>query len=72
MKPNGYFIVTSDVLLEDNDYKGEFISPEQINEIAEASGLELTSDFNYSRENSLMRLENAGNMGVANFMFVKK
>jgi len=72
MKPNGYFIVTSDILLDGDEYKGEFISPEQILQLAEESGLICTTEFDNTREGAMNRLEPAGNMGVANFMFVKK
>ena len=71
MKPNGHFIVTSDILMGD-DYTGEFIAPEQILQMAEEFGLTCTTEFDNSREGAMSRLEDAGNMGVANFLFVKK
>tara|TARA_B100000131_G_scaffold184656_1_gene177911 strand:+ start:1249 stop:1953 length:705 start_codon:yes stop_codon:yes gene_type:complete len=72
MKPDGYFIVTSDVVLEKGIYQGEIISPEQIIEMAEDAGLALTSEFDYNREGALKRFETQKDLAVINCVFVKK
>ena len=72
MKPTGYFIVTSDVRLEGTDHTGEFISPEQIIQMADACGLALTSEFDYNRDEAIHRAEAGCDLAVANFLFVKK
>ena len=72
MKPYGYFIVTSDVETVLDDCNGEIIAPEQILKMADDAGLKLTSEFNRSRDNIVCRKENRHDIGVANFMFIKK
>lgn len=71
LKSGGYFIVSSDIRLE-NSQIGEFIMPETIVECALANGLKLTTDFDFSREDAIIRNEGHGEMGVANFCFIKK
>ena len=71
MKPTGHFIVTSDVMYQGTEHNGEFISPEQIIEMAESSGLKLTSEFDYDRTNAIRRSEDQGELAVANFDFIK-
>ena len=68
LKPGGYFICTSDIKCDDQTVIGEFITPEDIIRMAKESGLVLTSEFNYSRED---RFSHACNLGIANFVFTK-
>jgi len=73
LKPGGYFISSSDIKLNEESTNGEFIIPEDVVKIAESSGLKLHSEFEYSRINSIVRNEGfpPGDLGVANFLFVK-
>ena len=48
---------------------GEFIRPEDIVRMAEESGLTLTSEYNYSRDD---RFSHSCNLGVASFVFTKE
>ena len=67
MKPGGYFICLSDIQCGDPCI-GEFIIPEDIVRMAEESGLILTSEYNYSRDD---RFSHSCNLGVASFVFTK-
>ena len=67
MKPGGYFICFSDIQCGDPCI-GEFIIPEDIVRMAEESGLILTSEYNYSRDD---RFSHSCNLGVASFVFTK-
>ena len=69
MKPGGYFICFSDIQCDDKTVIGEFIIPEDIVRMAEESGLILTSDYNYSRDD---RFSHSCNLGVASFVFTKE
>ena len=69
MKPGGYFICFSDIKCDDQTVIGEFIRPEDIVRMAEESGLILTSEYNYSRDD---RFSHSCNLGVASFVFTKK
>ena len=69
MKPGGYFICFSDIKCDDQTVIGEFIRPEDIVRMAEESGLILTSENNYSRDD---RFSHSCNLGVASFVFTKK
>ena len=68
LKPGGYFICTSDIECGEKTVIGEFITPEDIIRIAKESGLVLTSEFNYSRDD---RFSHSKNLGIANFIFTK-
>ncbi len=70
LKPGGYFIASSDIRLIDQ-HIGEFIMPETIVKTAQESGLTLTSDFDFDRNDAIIRNEGHGDMGVANFRFIK-
>ena len=67
MKPGGYFICFSDIQCGDPCI-GEFIIPEDIVRMAEESGLTLTSEYNYSRDD---RFIHSIGLGVASFVFTK-
>ena len=69
MKPGGYFICFSDIQLGTETVTGEFIIPEDIVRMAEESGLILTSEYNYSREDSF---KHSIGLGVASFVFTKE
>ena len=69
MKPGGYFICFSDIQVGTETCVGEFIIPEDIVRMAEESGLILTSEYNYSR-NDLFIHSHQG-LGVASFVFTK-
>ena len=68
LKPGGYFICFSDIQLGTETVTGEFIIPEDIVRMAEESGLILTSEYNYSRDD---RFSHSCNLGVASFVFTK-
>ena len=68
MKPGGYFICFSDIQLGAETVTGEFIIPEDIVRMAEESGLILTSEYNYSRDD---RFSHSCKLGVASFVFIK-
>ena len=68
MKPGGYFICFSDIQCGDPCI-GEFIIPEDIVRMAEESGLTLTSEYNYSRDD---RFIHSIGLGVASFVFTKE
>ena len=68
MKPGGYFICFSDIQLGTETVTGEFIIPEDIVRMAEESGLILTSEYNYSRDD---RFIHSIGLGVASFVFTK-
>ena len=68
MKPGGYFICFSDIVVGTETVTGEFIIPEDIVRMAEESGLILTSEYNYSRDD---RFSHSCNLGVASFVFTK-
>ena len=69
MKSGGYFICFSDIKCDDQTVIGEFIRPEDIVRMAEESGLILTSEYNYSRDD---RFSHSCNLGVASFLFTKE
>ena len=69
MKPGGYFICFSDIRCFTLPCIGEFIRPEDIVRMAEESGLILTSEYNYSREDSF---KHSIGLGVASFVFTKE
>ena len=69
MKPGGYFICFSDIVVGTETVTGEFIIPEDIVRMAEESGLILTSEYNYSRDD---KFTHALGLGVASFVFTKK
>ena len=69
MKPGGYFICFSDIQLGTETVTGEFIIPEDIVRMAEESGLTLTSEYNYSRDDCFVH---SIGLGVASFVFTKK
>ena len=69
MKPGGYFICFSDIQCGDPCI-GEFIIPEDIVRMAEESGLILTSEYNYSRDDRFSHSP-PRNLGVASFVFTK-
>ena len=69
MKPGGYFICFSVIVVGTETVTGEFIIPEDIVRMAEESGLILTSEYNYSR-NDLFIHSHQG-LGVASFVFTK-
>ena len=69
MKPGGYFICFSDIQCGDETVIGEFIRPEDIVRMAEESGLILTSEYNYTRND--LFIHSIG-LGVASFVFTKK
>ena len=68
MKPGGYFICFSDIVVGTETVTGEFIIPEDIVRMAEESGLILTSEYNYSRNDLFIH---ARGLGVASFVFTK-
>ena len=68
MKPGGYFICFSDIQLGTETVTGEFIIPEDIVRMAEESGLILTSEYNYTRND--LFIHSIG-LGVASFVFTK-
>jgi len=68
LKPGGYFICFSDIQCGDETVMGEFIRPEDIVRMAEESGLTLTSEYNYSRDD---RFIHSIGLGVASFVFTK-
>ena len=68
MKPGGYFICLSDIVVGTETVTGEFIIPEDIVRMAEESGLILTSEYNYSRND--LFIHSIG-LGVASFVFTK-
>ena len=68
MKPGGFFICFSDIQLGSETVTGEFIIPEDIVRMAEESGLTLTSEYNYSRDD---RFIHSIGLGVASFVFTK-
>ena len=67
MKSGGYFICFSYIECGDPCI-GEFIIPEDIVRMAEESGLTLTSEYNYSRDD---RFIHSIGLGVASFVFTK-
>ena len=69
MKPGGYFICFSDIVVGTETVIGEFIIPEDIVRMAEESGLILTSEYNYSRDD---KFTHALGLGVSSFVFTKK
>jgi len=69
MKPGGYFICFSDIQLGNETVTGEFIIPEDIVRMAEESGLTLTSEYNYSRDDCFVH---SIGLGVASFVFTKE
>jgi len=69
MKSGGYFICFSDIQCGD-PCMGEFIIPEDIVRMAEESGLILTSEYNYSRDDRFSHSPPC-NLGVASFVFTK-
>ena len=69
MKPGGYFICFSDIKCDDQTVIGEFIRPEDSVRMAEESGLILTSEYNYSRDD---RFSHSCNLGVSSFVFTKE
>jgi len=69
MKPGGYFICFSDIQVGTETCVGEFIIPEDIVRMAEESGLILTSEYNYNR-NEIFQHSHQG-LGVASFVFTK-
>ena len=68
MKPGGYFICFSDIVVGTETVTGEFIIPEDIVRMAEESGLILTSEYNYSRDD---RFIHSIGLGVASCVFTK-
>ena len=68
MKPGGYFICFSDIVVGTETVTGEFIIPEDIVRMAEESGLILTSEYNYTRNDLFIH---ARGLGVASFVFTK-
>ena len=72
MKPGGYFICFSDINCDDQTVIGEFIRPEDIVRMGEESGLTLTSEYNYSRDDRFSHVYNVYDLGVASFVFTKK
>ena len=68
MKPGGYFICFSDIVVGTETVTGEFIIPEDIVRMAEESGLILTSEYNYSRNDLFIH---SMGLGVASFVFTK-
>ena len=68
MKPGGYFICFSDIVVGTETVTGEFIIPEDIVRMAEESGLILTSEYNYSRSD--LFIHSIG-LGVASFVFTR-
>ena len=68
MKPGGYFICFSDIVVGTETVTGEFIIPEDIVRMAEESGLILTSEYNYSRDDCFIH---SIGLGVASFVFTK-
>ena len=68
LKPGGYFICFSDIVVGTETVTGEFIIPEDIVRMAEESGLTLTSEYNYSRDD---RFIHSIGLGVASFVFTK-
>ena len=68
MKPGGYFICFSDIVVGTETVAGEFIIPEDIVRMAEESGLILTSEYNYTRNDLFIH---ARGLGVASFVFTK-
>ena len=68
MKPGGYFICFSDIVVGTETVTGEFIIPEDIVRMAEESGLILTSEYNYSRND--LFIHSIG-LGVASFVFTR-
>jgi len=68
MKSGGYFVCFSDIQCGGETVIGEFIIPEDIVRMAEESGLILTSEYNYSRDD---RFSHSCNLGVASFVFTK-
>ena len=68
MKPGGYFICFSDIQVGSETVIGEFIIPEDIVRMAEESGLILTSEYNYTRND--LFIHSIG-LGVASFVFTK-
>ena len=68
MKSGGYFICFSDIVVGTETVTGEFIIPEDIVRMAEESGLILTSEYNYSRND--LFIHSIG-LGVASFVFTK-
>ena len=69
LKPGGYFICFSDIQVGTETCIGEFIIPEDIVRMAEESGLILTSEYNYSRDD---RFLHSIGLGVASFVFTKE
>ena len=68
MKSGGYFICFSDIVVGTETVTGEFIIPEDIVRMAEESGLILTSEYNYTRND--LFIHSIG-LGVASFVFTK-
>ena len=68
MKPGGYFICFSDIQVGTETCVGEFIIPEDIVRMGEESGLILTSEYNYNRNEIF---QHALGLGVASFVFTK-
>ena len=68
MKPGGYFICLSDIVVGTETVTGEFIIPEDIVRMAEESGLTLISEYNYSRDDCFIH---SIGLGVASFVFTK-
>jgi len=69
MKPGGYFICFSDIQVGTETCVGEFIIPEDIVRMAEESGLILTSEYNYNRNEIFQHSPQS--LGVASFVFTK-
>jgi 2-polyprenyl-3-methyl-5-hydroxy-6-metoxy-1,4-benzoquinol methylase len=70
LKPNGYFIVSTDVNI--NNTKGEFISPKTIIEIVESSGLELKGPYDIDKEETDFEIDyNGSKLQVAALIFQK-
>ena len=74
LKSGGYFIISSDThLIPENKRTGEFLIPEEIVSIAKNVGYDLPQEYVYSRVDAIRRTEGGEtDLGVANFMFVKK
>jgi SAM-dependent methyltransferase len=68
LKPGGIFVIASDCRISDSE--GEFISPNQIIEIVESTGLKLSSEYLNSSED-LYEYEGNGPMYVVGLTFKK-
>ena len=76
LRPGGYFICLSDVDIRTTTCTGEYIIPEDIVRMAKEEGLDLSSEFNYSRDEIWERgrslpgkADGPPNLGVACFVF---